>query len=97
VPLIAWCPSRYRGGRVVERPVSLVDITPTLLEIAGAPVPPGLDGISLEAALAGRSQQFRDATVSEVSRALVKEPGVLRAVRTEREKLIALPHRARAT
>ena len=88
VPLIAWCPSRIAGGRVIEEPVSLVDLMPTLMELADLPAPAGIDGISLVPALAGRDQRFRAATVSEVSRALIKEPGVLRAIRTEREKLI---------
>lgn len=33
--------------RVVDTPVSLVDLTPTLLALCGAPEPPGLDGASL--------------------------------------------------
>lgn len=88
VPLIVWCPNRPGGGRVVESPVSLVDVTPTVLELAGLPVPPGLDGISLAPALAGGALPPRAATVSEVTRSLIKEPGTLRAVRTAGEKLI---------
>lgn len=37
------CPA----GRVVEQPVSLVDIYPTLMDMAGLEHPPGLDGESL--------------------------------------------------
>ena len=88
VPLIVWCPSRYGGGRVIDQPVSTVDVTPTLLEIAGVPLPAGLDGISLEPTLAGRPQKFREVIVSEVSRSLIGKPGAVRAVRTGSQKLI---------
>jgi choline-sulfatase len=42
-----------RAARVIERPVSGVDITPTLLDWAGAPALPSLDGRSLRAAVDG--------------------------------------------
>ncbi len=45
VPLLLRIPGRPAG--VVTAPVSLVDVMPTLLELAGAAVPEGLDGRSL--------------------------------------------------
>ena len=36
-----------QAGRVVERPVSLVDLFPTFCDMAGIPVPDGMDGESL--------------------------------------------------
>jgi arylsulfatase A-like enzyme len=53
VPLIVRWPGRIPAGRVVDAPVNNVDWVPTLLELAGAPVPEGLDGISLAAGLTG--------------------------------------------
>ncbi len=47
VPWIMALPGGEAAGRRVETQVSLVDLVPTLLEIAGLPVPAGLDGISL--------------------------------------------------
>ena len=41
------------GGRVIDEPVSLVDVTPTILDMAGAPLPKDSDGRSLEPALLG--------------------------------------------
>lgn len=41
-------------GVVAAEPVSLVDITPTLLDLAGLPVPSDLEGRSLRPALEGR-------------------------------------------
>ncbi len=47
VPLVFSAPSHLPRGRVVERPVSLVDVVPTALSLLGEPVPPDLDGEDL--------------------------------------------------
>ena len=54
VPLIVRWPGRVPAGRVVDAPVVNTDWLPTLLELAGQPVPAGLDGVSLAALLLGR-------------------------------------------
>jgi len=46
VPLVIRLPGGTPTGRVA-RPVQLADLMPTLLEFAGVPVPPGVDGRSL--------------------------------------------------
>jgi arylsulfatase A-like enzyme len=53
IPLLLRIPGV--APRDLETPVSLVDVTPTLLELAGAPLPPDLDGRSLVASLRGGS------------------------------------------
>lgn len=53
VPLILKLPGQRHAGRTVSAPVQLVDIPPTLLEIAGAPNPPEMNGISLLDPLSG--------------------------------------------
>lgn len=56
VPLMIAAPGRLPPGRVAT-PVSLLDVTPTLCELAGLPpeaVAPWVDGESLIAAAAGR-------------------------------------------
>ena len=45
VPLVVHVPGQ--PPRVVDSPVSVTDIGPTLLELAGLPIPPDLDGVSL--------------------------------------------------
>ena len=45
--LIAPSSTGAARGRVVDEPVSLVDLAPTILMLAGVPVPTGLDGVSL--------------------------------------------------
>ena len=46
VPLIVKLPGA-RGGRVVDRHVETIDVLPTLLELAGVPVPVQVEGRSL--------------------------------------------------
>jgi len=53
IPLIVRWPGRVPSGRVVNAPVVNSDWVPTLLDICGAPVPSGLDGVSLASLLAG--------------------------------------------
>jgi hypothetical protein len=47
VPLVVALPGGDRGGSRVAPQVRLVDIVPTVLEVAGLPEPPGIDGQSL--------------------------------------------------
>ena len=53
VPLIVAGPG-VEPGTVIAEPASLVDLTPTLLDFAGAPLD-GVDGISLRPLLAGEA------------------------------------------
>lgn len=87
VPLIVWCPARYAGGQVIDDPVSLVDVTPTILDIAGAPLPKDSDGRSLEPTLMGTPLSPR-LTVSEVDGSLEARAGTVRAIRSAQHKLI---------
>ena len=52
VPLIVIWPSQLAPLRVPQR-VQLVDLMPTLLSLAGVPIPPGLDGRDLTPLLHG--------------------------------------------
>ncbi len=51
VPLIVVDPIEGEGGQTVEGNVSLIDLGPTLLDLAGLEVPEGLEGRSLRPAL----------------------------------------------
>lgn len=61
VPLIVSAPGRVEPG-VVGPQVSLVDLAPTLLDLAGAPLG-GVDGRSLVPALDGGEAEERDAWI----------------------------------
>lgn len=54
IPLIARWPGRIPAGRVVATPVVNTDWVPTLLTLAGLPVPTGVDGIDTSPILLGR-------------------------------------------
>ncbi len=53
VPLIVRWPGQVPAGRVLDAPVNNIDWIPTLLELAGAPAPSGLDGVSFAKGLTG--------------------------------------------
>jgi arylsulfatase A-like enzyme len=52
VPLIVRLPGGRGAGTVVERPVSLLSVGPSLVEWAGLTRPPSFEGATLEAAIA---------------------------------------------
>ena len=54
VPLIV-VPAGGSGGRLVDTPVALADLLPTLLELAGAPPAGATEGFSLAPLLAGQT------------------------------------------
>jgi arylsulfatase A-like enzyme/Flp pilus assembly protein TadD len=62
VPFILWRPGRVPAGLVVTDPVRGIDVTPTLLELAGAPPLAAGHARSLVGVMDGR----RDATVAPV-------------------------------
>lgn len=62
VPMIARWPGQVAAGAVSSFPWAFWDVLPTLAELAGAPAPKGIDGISMvplliDAERAGRPQQ----------------------------------------
>ena len=63
---ISW-PQRFpRGCDIVQHNVSLVDLFPTLCEIANVPIPDGLDGRSLVPLMEGRADGWRNEVYSEL-------------------------------
>jgi len=64
VPLVVAAPGLARPGAVVRAPVELLDLYPTLVELAGVPAPAGLDGQSLAPLLANPDGPGRGAALS---------------------------------
>jgi len=60
VPLLMLWPGHLPAGAVVERYVSLLDITPTVLDLAGLPPPEPCQGRSLKPLLADPTAPFPD-------------------------------------
>jgi arylsulfatase A-like enzyme len=80
VPLLMRLPPSMglAAGRRSE-PVGLIDLMPTLLELAGLPIPAGCRGVSLVQAVRGEE---------DAGRALLVETGRERALRTRDGKLL---------
>lgn len=55
IPLIVWAPGRVPAGRVIESPAGLIDVYPTLVELAGIQHAGETLGRSLVPALEGRA------------------------------------------
>jgi arylsulfatase A-like enzyme len=47
VPLIMRLAGKIPAGRVVDTPVELVDVAPTILDVLGMRAPPEMEGKSL--------------------------------------------------
>jgi arylsulfatase A-like enzyme len=84
IPFIVHLPGLVPSGRVVEDPVQILDIAPTVLEAFGLAVPEQFQGSSLVPLLAGRDAELEDRTIFSHAR------GVTAAVRG-RWKLIHDP------
>ncbi|MFC7328292.1 alkaline phosphatase family protein [Marinactinospora rubrisoli] len=52
IPLVLHGP-HFADGLVVDRPVTVMDVLPTLLHVLGVPAPDRLDGVTITEALAG--------------------------------------------
>ncbi len=57
VPLIVWWPGTVPKGKVSDLPSAFWDFLPTCCELAGIPVPPGTDGVSLVPTLTGHPER----------------------------------------
>jgi len=67
VPLVVRLPGTIPAGRVVDTPVELVDVAPTILDILGVPTPPAMQGKSLLGLATGRTHEHKEWTLSEAT------------------------------
>lgn len=74
VPLIIRWPGVTTPGRQSDALVELVDIAPTLLDVAGVEVPANMQGRSLVPLLQGANETHRDHVVCEFNEALAGMP-----------------------
>lgn len=90
VPLIITAPGKRAGVKSNEL-VELVDLYPTLAELAGLPVPEGLEGISLAPLLSKPDQAWKSAVFSQFPRPWIYkgEPEIMGyAIRTDRYRYV---------
>ena len=86
VMMILRGPQGLSGGKVVDAPVTHLDVFPTLCEMTRLKAPSRLEGKSLLPLVNGEVDRLHDATFHSVNLHAAYEPQ--RAVRTERYKLI---------
>lgn len=65
VPLLVIWPGHIEGGRTVDRPVAMIDVLPTVLDLAGLPQPKILQGQSLAPLLRGEEMEIRPVILDE--------------------------------
>jgi arylsulfatase A-like enzyme len=87
VPLLVKA-AGAKAGAVVAQPVTLADVGPTILDLAGLPIPAGLDGISLRPALLGREPPRRALYFETLSGSLSFGWSPIEGVRRGKWKLI---------
>lgn len=86
VAMLCWGAGSTLPGRRITQLTSHVDILPTLLEVAGIPLPEGVEGISLVPCLSGRPCGEHEYILMEKSWESPLTP--MRAIRTMRYKYI---------
>jgi N-sulfoglucosamine sulfohydrolase len=86
VMMIVRGPAGFSGGKVVDAPISHLDVFPTLCELSGAEHPDWLQGKSLMPLVRGKADRLHDAIFSETTYHAAYQPH--RAIRTERWKYI---------
>lgn len=87
VPLLVKA-AGAKAGSVIAEPVSLADVAPTILDLAGLPIPAGLDGISLRSALRGQEPPRRALYFETLSGSLSFGWSPIEGIRRGKWKLI---------
>ena len=89
VPMLARCPELFSGGRRVNEVVAGLDIMPTVLATAGAPVIGGLDGLNWIPLAQGKTVPWRKELLYEYywERNFPQTP-TMHAIRGDRYKFI---------
>ena len=90
VPTIVWSPKRYAGGRMVDGLCQMMDLGPTILELANVNVPDTYEAQSLLPALESDSEWHgRDVVFAEHGRdGILQETDFMTMVRTKNWKLV---------
>jgi arylsulfatase A-like enzyme len=93
IPLLMRWPDGLAAGRVVDTPVSLADLAPTMYELCGVVPPDGIEGQSLVSLLLGQHMPSRPIYGHLYA---PKRPIILAMVRHEHEKYVQDLHAPQA-
>lgn len=88
VPLIIRAPGAKANGQSTDALVELVDVYPTLCELAGLPVPNQLEGKSVAPLLSDTNANWKKAAFSQFRREYQGAPLMGYAMRTDRYRYI---------
>ena len=90
IPLIVSWPGRIPAGQTVDDMVLNVDLAPTMLDLAGLPIPPTMQGQSCKPLLEGQRIPWRNAFYywSQPVAQVTSPTPVIEGIRTDRYKLI---------
>ncbi|HJN11483.1 MAG TPA: sulfatase-like hydrolase/transferase [Pirellulaceae bacterium] len=65
IPLMVWSPNRFEAGRKIDALCQQMDLGPTILELAGIPIPPTLEATTMLPALEGAGWNGRTFVFAE--------------------------------
>jgi hypothetical protein len=91
IPMIVVYPGKIEAGSTISQMVSNVDFAPTVLSYAGVPIPELMQGASMRPLFDGTPTNWRDYVFYEYWIDLVHAIPTMKAVRSERFKLIQYP------
>ena len=93
IPLFIKYPKLIKPGSKIKQMALNIDIAPTILDLAGAPIPDTMQGRSLVPLLKGQTKNWRKSFLYEYFQEKDFLPGIVTmvGVRTERYKYIHYP------
>jgi N-acetylglucosamine-6-sulfatase len=91
IPMVVVYPNKIEAGSTITEMVTNVDFAPTVLSYAGIPIPEQMQGASMQPLFEGVETQWRDTIFYEYWTDLVHAIPTMKAVRSERFKLIDYP------
>jgi N-sulfoglucosamine sulfohydrolase len=88
-PLMVHWPGHVKAGATTDAMVTLIDLLPTFMEVAGGSAPAEIDGRSFLSVLTGASDHHRDEVFAAHTGDKEMNLAPMRCVRTDRYKYIA--------
>jgi arylsulfatase A-like enzyme len=88
VPMLVCWPGHVKKNAATDAMVSLIDLLPTFIEVAGGKAPPGIDGRSILPVLSGKSDHHRDEVFAAHTGDKEMNHAPMRCIRTDQYKYI---------